>query len=188
MQAFRSMFAHAPELIRRLVLEPDAVFRHPSWWSEVSRSEALAVWQRVPVVVVWSSYGAERAAWFNGSSPFLNGVGPYNLRALRYYRFKEALPVPVVEARGSSAQQPAPAEPAPPVPAPPARARPKTWVAIELVDEDGNPIAGEKYRVELPDGSVAEGALDAQGHARFDAIDPGSCKVSFPDIHATEWA
>ena len=187
MQAFRSTTSQGSEVNRRRALEPDAVFRNPRRWSYVSRSEALALCQRVPVVVVWSSYGAERAAWLDRSSPFLKGVGPYDLKALRYYRYEEDPPAPPLEARSSRSPSAEPAEP-PPAAAPlPPRAPPKTWVAIELVDEDGDPIAGEKFRVELPDGSVQEGVLDAKGRARFDAIDPGNCKVSFTDIHAKEW-
>src|SRR5213593_5207616 len=41
----------------------------------------------------------------------------------------------------------------------------KGWIEIELVDEDGNPVSGEQYRIMLPDGeTVAEGTLDEQGY------------------------
>ncbi len=63
----------------------------------------------------------------------------------------------------------------------------KTWVEIELVDQDGNPVPNEKYRLVLPDGTVQEGTLDENGRAGAEGIDPGTCKVSFPDIHAKEW-
>lgn len=64
-----------------------------------------------------------------------------------------------------------PAEPAPP---------PKTWIEIQLVNEDGYPIAHERYRIALPDGEVREGVLDESGQARLVDIDPGACKVMFP--------
>lgn len=57
----------------------------------------------------------------------------------------------------------------------------KSWIEIELKDDDGNPVAGEAYRVEVPDGSLAEGSLDEKGFARVEGIDPGTCKVSFPN-------
>jgi len=63
----------------------------------------------------------------------------------------------------------------------------KTWIQIELVDQDGKPVPNEKYRLVLPDGTVQEGKLDENGQAGADGIDPGTCKVSFPDIHAKEW-
>ena len=63
----------------------------------------------------------------------------------------------------------------------------KTWIAIRVLDEDGNPVCDVPYSVTLPDGSIMTGALDDQGFARFDDIDPGQCQVSFPEIHAKEW-
>jgi hypothetical protein len=69
----------------------------------------------------------------------------------------------------------------------PSEKKEKTWVEIELVDEQGEPIVGEKYRIVLPGGSVREGYLDARGRARFDDLDPGTCEVCFPDRDAREW-
>jgi hypothetical protein len=63
----------------------------------------------------------------------------------------------------------------------------KTWIAIRVLDEDGNPVPDVAYSVTLPDGSIMTGSLDDQGLARFDDIDPGQCHVSFPEIHAREW-
>ena len=63
----------------------------------------------------------------------------------------------------------------------------KTWVEVQLVDEDGAPVPNRAYRVLLPDGSLMTGTLDAEGKVRFDAIIPGTCQVEFPDIHAKEW-
>jgi type VI secretion system secreted protein VgrG len=62
-----------------------------------------------------------------------------------------------------------------------------SWVAIELRDVDGQPIAGEPYRIELPDGSVQEGTLDDKGFAQVDGIEPGSCKITFPNRDARAW-
>lgn len=60
--------------------------------------------------------------------------------------------------------------------------RPKTWIEIELIDRQGRPVPKEHYRIELPDGSFEEGLLDSSGRARIDGIDPGVCKVIFPDL------
>jgi hypothetical protein len=73
----------------------------------------------------------------------------------------------------------------------PAKARtpkPKSWVEINLKDAKGNPVAGERYRIKLPDGSVQEGALDAFGHAEYYEINRGSCEVSFPELEDEEWS
>jgi len=64
----------------------------------------------------------------------------------------------------------------------------KSWIEIELVDEAGQPVPGERYVVILPDGTtVAEGTLDEKGFARVEGIDPGTCKVSFPDLDKDAW-
>lgn len=64
----------------------------------------------------------------------------------------------------------------------------KGWIEIELVDQDDHPIPGEPYRVTLPDGeSVAEGTLDEKGLARLEGIEPGSCKITFPNQDKDSW-
>ncbi|HZI16826.1 MAG TPA: carboxypeptidase-like regulatory domain-containing protein [Myxococcus sp.] len=62
-----------------------------------------------------------------------------------------------------------------------------TWVVVELVDDEGKPVSGARYRVILPSGEVREGTLDAQGQARLDGIVEGAYKVSFPDFDAADW-
>ncbi len=62
-----------------------------------------------------------------------------------------------------------------------------SWIEIEMVDEDDEPVPGEKYKVTLPDDTVAQGTLDENGFARIEGIDPGSCKVSFPDLDKAAW-
>jgi hypothetical protein len=64
----------------------------------------------------------------------------------------------------------------------------RTWIEIELIDEvTKEPIPNERYRLKLPDGSIREGRLDANGRARVDGIVPGTAQVCFPDIDANEW-
>jgi hypothetical protein len=62
-----------------------------------------------------------------------------------------------------------------------------SWIEIELKDEDGKPVAGEAYRVTLPDGSVAEGSTDDKGLARIEGFEPGACDVAFPRLDKDEW-
>jgi type VI secretion system secreted protein VgrG len=63
----------------------------------------------------------------------------------------------------------------------------KSFIEIELVDEDGKPVPGERYRVETPDGKVAEGTLDEKGFARINRVKPGNCKVTFPKLDKDAW-
>ena len=68
------------------------------------------------------------------------------------------------------------------------QACPKTsWIEIKLVDQDSNPVPGEAYRVQVPDGSTVEGDLDDSGFARVDGIDPGTCQVTFPNLDGHSW-
>ena len=63
----------------------------------------------------------------------------------------------------------------------------KSWVEIALVDEQGTPVPGEGYRIGLPDGSTVDGSLDAKGQARVEGIDPGTCKITFPNLDKDTW-
>ncbi|HEV7238624.1 MAG TPA: carboxypeptidase-like regulatory domain-containing protein [Thermoanaerobaculia bacterium] len=56
------------------------------------------------------------------------------------------------------------------------------YIEIELIDEDGKPVPDEAWFVELPDGTTKSGRTDAKGFARIDGVDPGTAKVSFPDL------
>lgn len=62
-----------------------------------------------------------------------------------------------------------------------------TWIGIELVGEDCRPLAGEPYRVESPSGAVFEGRLDAGGRARIDDVEPGTCRIMFPELDQDAW-
>lgn len=63
----------------------------------------------------------------------------------------------------------------------------KTWIEIELIDAQKNPVAGEKYKITLPDGTIAEGTLDEKGLARVDGIEAGLCQITFPDLDKDAW-
>lgn len=65
---------------------------------------------------------------------------------------------------------------------PPPVERKVDWIEIALVDAGRRPIPHERYRIEAPDGSVREGTLDGAGRAREERLDPGRCRVTFPDI------
>jgi type VI secretion system secreted protein VgrG len=62
-----------------------------------------------------------------------------------------------------------------------------SWIEIELVDEEDQPVAGEKYEITLPDERVAKGTTDQNGLARIESIDPGTCKITFPKLDKDAW-
>ncbi len=63
-----------------------------------------------------------------------------------------------------------------------------TWIEIQLLDEEGDPVPGQRYEIELPDGEVRKGTLNYRGRARVDNIDaPGACQIRFPDLDADAW-
>ena len=81
-----------------------------------------------------------------------------------------------------------PEKPQPKPPPPEPRPEPeRTFIVIRLVDDEGNPVPGARYRVELPDGAIREGTLNSSGEARERYIVPGECKVTFPDFADTAW-
>lgn len=162
--------------------------RDRSSWQEISREAALRAVGVEPIVVVYRNGSADCIEWLDRGHPFSLGVGPHWLGGVRYYRGREQ-PVRPPEYGGAPAA-------APEVPRPPARVvrqpaapevRNKTWIEIELLDENGAPVPNEPYSVQLPDGSTRSGTLDAAGRARVDGIDPGSCEISFPEIDTRAW-
>ncbi len=53
------------------------------------------------------------------------------------------------------------------------------YIEISLVDIKGKPAANESYLLELPDGTVREGALDGNGFAREEETGAGTGRVWF---------
>lgn len=170
-------------------LRPDGLFQRPGEWAPISRIEAARLMRTTPVVVVFVGKGVEQAIWFNEQSPFFQSVRSYNLKTLRYYRFAGKGP----EMKGGTGRGGAVPMPAMPVVATASIAAPEpeketVWIEIELVGEDDSPVAGEKFHLVLPDGSTREGILDQAGRVRIEGIDPGTCKVSFPNLDGEAWA
>jgi len=64
---------------------------------------------------------------------------------------------------------------------------PEGWIEIELVDEAGAGVPGERYRVTLPNGRVASGTLNKDGFARIEGFEPGTCKICFPKLDQDAW-
>jgi hypothetical protein len=62
-----------------------------------------------------------------------------------------------------------------------------TWIEIELMTPEGAPVPNEPYKLTLPDGSVTYGRLDRDGRARIEKLQPGSCKITFPNRDEEVW-
>ncbi|HMJ55492.1 MAG TPA: hypothetical protein VK540_25635 [Polyangiaceae bacterium] len=63
----------------------------------------------------------------------------------------------------------------------------KSWIEIELLDEEGEPYAGD-VELTLADGRKVRASSNAKGLVRLDGITAGSCQVSIPDLDASSWA
>jgi hypothetical protein len=62
------------------------------------------------------------------------------------------------------------------------------WIQIELVDEQGDPVADEPFRLLLPDGSEKLGKTDARGIFRVENIEAGDCTFSFTGLDQDAWS
>ena len=67
--------------------------------------------------------------------------------------------------------------------------KPKHWIEIQLVGEDGSPMPWFEYEVTLPAGTKVRGYLDEHGQARIDNIEtPGTAQISFVSLDEEAWA
>lgn len=64
----------------------------------------------------------------------------------------------------------------------------KDWIEIELVDEEGDPVADEDYILHLPDGQERKGKLNSNGYAKEEDVPPGKIFVEFPNLEGVDIA
>ncbi len=64
---------------------------------------------------------------------------------------------------------------------------PTSWVGIQLEGEEGEPVAGQRVRVKLANGTVRESVSDDKGRIRLDGIPEGDCQVELVGIDASDW-
>lgn len=62
-----------------------------------------------------------------------------------------------------------------------------SWIEVELVGEDDKPITGELCEITVPDGRVYRSSTDHEGLVRLEGFEPGSCKVTFPNLDQEAW-
>lgn len=68
------------------------------------------------------------------------------------------------------------------------KSKPSHWLEIELLDDVGQPVADEEFKVVLPDGQVVRGFLDDKGRERIAPVTvAGNCRVSFPALDGKDW-
>jgi hypothetical protein len=61
------------------------------------------------------------------------------------------------------------------------------WIELELVNQDGEPVANRSFRILQKGNVVREGMTNAAGFARIEPLAPGPCDVEFPDLNATDF-
>ena len=129
--------------------------------------DAYDDWLRLPLDDAWRLADAVTAEVVRAATAGILRVDPV-VRAFRFHYDKEEIAPPSVQELVPEVESDA-------------------WIAIELVDQDGNPVPDVAYLIECPDGHVRRGTTDASGMAREAGLDHGNCKVSFPDLHGPDW-
>jgi len=59
----------------------------------------------------------------------------------------------------------------------------KDWLEIKVFDCGDTTFKNAKYVLHLPDGKTLEGSLNDEGYAKIEDIQPGRCKLDFPEIN-----
>ncbi|MEM7155002.1 MAG: hypothetical protein AAF799_19295 [Myxococcota bacterium] len=63
-----------------------------------------------------------------------------------------------------------------------------TWIDIEVVGDDDQPIPNVRYKVFKPDGTLlGQGRVDENGCGGFERIEEGTYTVTFPDLDEESW-
>lgn len=62
------------------------------------------------------------------------------------------------------------------------------WIEIELVDDAGQPVAGEAVEVTLPDGKKRRGSTGRDGKYKTFSKTGGSAQVTFPRLDQDAWS
>lgn len=75
----------------------------------------------------------------------------------------------------------------PPAPKPDDPKPTKTWIEFDVLDENGDPLADEKWEAVLPDGTKKNGKTDSKGVVRFEDIDPGLVEFRLPERDGDTW-
>jgi Rhs element Vgr protein len=63
----------------------------------------------------------------------------------------------------------------------------KSWIEVQVTDDSGDPVAGERVDLTLPNGQVRQTRTDSNGLLRVDRIEAGQCQISLPQRDADAW-
>ena len=63
----------------------------------------------------------------------------------------------------------------------------RSWIEVQLIGEDDQPVPSVKYAIAIPGGTMKSGTLDDKGKVRIEGIPAGTCQVSFPDLDQDAW-
>lgn len=61
------------------------------------------------------------------------------------------------------------------------------WIEVRIVDQDGRPAVGVRYRLVLSDGTTREGRTGEHGIIYVDEMPAGKCRLSLPDTDGSAW-
>ncbi|MBN1207999.1 MAG: hypothetical protein JXB05_24255 [Myxococcaceae bacterium] len=64
---------------------------------------------------------------------------------------------------------------------------PTSWVGLQLEDEEGEPVTGQRVRIKLANGTYKESVSDDKGRLRLEGIPEGNCQVEFVGIDGGDW-
>jgi hypothetical protein len=155
---------------RLVAVEPRTAPSGHNEYGPVPAAEATELVRRIGEAAAKAP--AERARWAEVRDAISRGDDQARIVLLRP-RPASFVPAPLAEAPASD-------------PPPRTPVATQSWIEIAVVFEDGSPFPGNCV-VELPGGIRSEGAPDEEGVIRIERIDPGACKVSFPELDASSW-
>jgi uncharacterized Zn-binding protein involved in type VI secretion len=62
----------------------------------------------------------------------------------------------------------------------------KSWIEIELTDEEGKSVGNAEYKLYLSTGEIRSGKLDGNGYKKEKNIPPRGCRLEFPGSGKTQ--
>jgi hypothetical protein len=57
-----------------------------------------------------------------------------------------------------------------------------------VLDDQGEPRQGDRYKLKLPDGRVLEGTIGGKGLISLHGIDPGQVELTITSLDSAVWS